>query len=86
MSELYGQPKPTPGQIEVGRNGLIADVRSGQIVIIGDCNFFLLDKRDRVLVDTLVSAMEAHARDSPVVPPTKATERKNSGRRQKKNV
>jgi hypothetical protein len=43
-----------------GRHGVAVNVASGQLVIVGDFNQFMLDEADRALVKALIDAVEMH--------------------------
>ena len=58
MSELYPaaeQPLTLPGQ-----NCLIVQLAAGQLVLIGDFNYFRIDGADRQLIETILNAIDTH--------------------------
>jgi hypothetical protein len=61
MFELYGIPKTPPPPLELpGKNNRIVELCSGQLVLIGDFNLFLLDAPGRALIDQVLDAVERY--------------------------
>jgi hypothetical protein len=64
----YGSPEQTTPEMK-GQNCIILDLASGQMVIIGDFNYFRIDDADRALVQAIAAAVKEHRAAKPETPP-----------------